>query len=173
MPSIIAIESRLSRWSRLASWAMAFLLIATVWPGTLHAAEMTPRQFLAALYKSYSGPDAMGLSWRGSKADRYFDAALTKLILRDVKDSKGEVGRIGFDPFVAAQDFEIANLAISMEAESAETANAIVSFTNLGQPTKIRYDLAKTAKGWRIANITWIEPTNLKGDLRSLLSRPL
>ncbi|WP_162559430.1 DUF3828 domain-containing protein [Microvirga sp. 17 mud 1-3] len=173
MQPSFAIESRLVGWSRLASWAMALLLIATVWPGALHAADTTPRQFLTALYKSYSGPDAMGLSWRGSTAERYFDAALTKLILRDVNEAKGEIGRIDFDPFVAAQDFEIASLAIAIESESAEAATGLVSFTNLGQRTKIRYDLAKTAKGWRIANITWDEPTDLKGDLRSILARAL
>ena len=170
---MFAIESRFFQWPRLASWSLALLLIVAAWPGVLHAADTAPRQFLTAIYKAYSGADATGISWRGNKADRYFDPALTKLILRDVKESKGEVGRIDFDPFVAGQDFEITNLDIAIVSESTEAASAIVSFTNLGQPTKIRYDLTKTAKGWRIANIIWIAPDDLKGDLRSILSRPL
>lgn len=168
-----SLENRLFPTGRLLLAVMLALLALTVLSGRPGAADDGPRQFLLSIYKKYSGPGAMGLDWRGNRASLYFDPAMTKLILRDVRESKGEVGRIGFDPFTAGQDFEIKGLGIEIVSQDGETAQAVASFRNLGQPAKIRYDLVKTAKGWRIANIVWIAPEDFKGDLRSILSGPL
>ncbi|MCB8820491.1 DUF3828 domain-containing protein [Microvirga rosea] len=159
--------------NRLVSRAIVLLLLFVAPSSPLMAAESTPQQFLTSIYKNYKGSDASGVRWRGSKAGQYFDAALTKLILQDLKESKGEVGRIEFDPFVDAQDFDLDKLDIKIVSQDANAASALVSFNNLGEPHEIAYDLVKTPKGWRIANMTWKRSGTGGDDLRSVLSRPL
>ncbi|MBZ6076169.1 DUF3828 domain-containing protein [Microvirga puerhi] len=170
---MLSIASRLRLPAYLGWWTMAFALLSTMMLNGSHAVESTPQAFLTSIYKNYMGSDASGLRWRGSRTAQYFDPALTKLIQKDLKESKGEIGRIEFDPFVDAQDFEIENLEIKVLSQDANAAKVVASFRNLGQPAEITYDLAKTPKGWRVANITWKRPDSGNEDLRSVLSRPL
>ena len=60
--------------------------------------------------------------------------------------------RLDGDPFVDAQDWDIAKLAITVKAEGPKTVG-LVSFENQGKPTEIKLDLVRTGMGWRIADI--------------------
>ncbi|MBF9234981.1 DUF3828 domain-containing protein [Microvirga alba] len=155
----------------LLATAIVFLFGALWSPS--YAADTGAKQFLESIYKAYVGTDADAIDWRGSKTQQYFDASLTKLILQDLRESGGEVGRIDFDPFVYAQDFDIKDLDITVVPKGAQRAAGIVSFTNVSSPTKVTYDLAKTSKGWRIANVSWEGAEAGAGNIRTLLSRPL
>lgn len=134
------------------------------------AKDEKPEQFLQEIYKSYTGKNPDGVRWRGPEASRYFDARLTKLILEDLKETDGGIGRMDADPFIDAQDFRIRNLRIDIVTADADKAKAMVSFVNLSQPTKIAFDLAMTRQGWRIANITWPQWNT---DFVSIMSGPL
>ncbi|WP_112663729.1 DUF3828 domain-containing protein [Microvirga flavescens] len=155
----------------LLTLAGLFLLTAPAF-----AAEPSAKQFLASIYKAYSGDNANGLDWRSPKASRYFDQSLAQLILKDIRESDGEVGRIDFDPFVGGQDFEISKLDIAVTENGLERAEVIAAFNNFGAPMKITYQLAKTAKGWRISDIAWkadkAEDVSAE-SFRSLLTKPL
>jgi hypothetical protein len=155
-----------ARWPALL-FAAAMLALAPVHQAS--AKDLTAKQFLQGIYASYMGSDAYGIAWRGPKASRYFDDTLTKLIAKDIAQSEGEVGRLGADPFVDAQDFDIPSVKIEVTVEDAAEAKAAASFTNMSQRTRVEYDLVKTPRGWRIANITW--PSRSE-DLRSILSGP-
>lgn len=128
------------------------------------------RQFLQAIYAQYAGTNVNGVRWRGPKSSQYFSQALTKLIAKDIKESGGDVGRIGVDPFVDAQDFDITTLKIEIVSENAEEAKAIVSFINMSEPTQVTFDLTNTSQGWRIANMAWAGESR---DLLSILSSPM
>lgn len=149
------------------SLAAAFLLLLSAFSSSI-AADTGAKQFLASIYKSYT--DADGLEWSGPNTQLYFDANLTKLILKDLKESERQVGRIDFDPFIYAQDFDIQDLDIAVTPKGATRAIGKVSFKNVGALTKVTYDLVKTAKGWRIENMAW---DGVEDNLRTLLSRPL
>jgi hypothetical protein len=71
-------------------------------------------------------------------------------------DKRGEVPTLDGDPFVDAQDFEIARLRVSTKAVGTEAATATVSFTNLKKPKTTKtmtLDLVKVGGAWRIADI--------------------
>jgi hypothetical protein len=153
---------------RLLILAIAALIVSLGPSPDALAKDQSARQFLQAIYASY-GSNGDGVRWRGSKTGQYFDQTLTKLIAKDLKESEGEVGRIDADPFVYAQDFDISSLTIDILSEGAQRAKAVVSFTNLSEPTRVEFDLVNTSQGWRIANITWPDG----GTLRDVLSGPL
>jgi len=153
--------------------SLVLVLIAMLFSGGISvevlAKDQTPKQFLQAIYAPYSA-NGYGLRWRGPKTGQYFDESLTKLILRDMKESEGEIGRIAVDPFVFAQDFGISSLKIEILSQDMQRAKAVASFTNLSKPTRVLYDLVSTAQGWRIANIIWPEEGT---DMRAILSGPM
>ncbi|NIX78070.1 DUF3828 domain-containing protein [Microvirga terricola] len=152
--------------------AAAFLLLFGT-PSSSFAADAGAKPFLESIYKSYTDANADGIEWRGPNAQLYFDANLTKLILKDLKESKGELSRIEFDPFIYAQDFDLQDLSITVTPKGTARAVGNVSFKNIGAVTKITYDLVKTLKGWRIENMSWDGAEAGADNLRALLSRPL
>src|SRR5581483_6055615 len=58
------------------------------------------------------------------------------------------------DPFVDAQDWQIAEFDIDVAETAAGKAKATVKFVNLDQPITIVLDLVKIGKDWRIGEIT-------------------
>ena len=70
----------------------------------------TGKELVAQLYKEHSGKSDP-LQYPASKKllPNYFYKPLLDLYLKDQEDSKGEVGKIDFDPLYDAQDFEISD----------------------------------------------------------------
>lgn len=155
---------------------LSALLAAIVFAGLCattpsHAQDDAAKQFLLGIYKQYLGKNAPGVDYTSGKlATRYFDDSLTELVVRDQKESEGEIGRIGFDPFINGQDFEVRSVNVTITSEDADRAKGVVSFTNFGRRQKVTYDLVRTARGWRISDIHW---EGTKDTFRSLLSAPL
>ena len=93
------------------SFAVAAMLVgfvvALLAPAS-RAQDAGAQAFLQSIYGIYEKSDkAVDISSE-AKAARYFAPSLAKLIARDMAESKkrNEVGRLDFDPFVAAQDWE-------------------------------------------------------------------
>ena len=113
---------------------------------------VTPEAFLRGIYTPYPNQDFKGQPfWQ---VDRFFAPDLARAIEADMREAKrrGEVPRLDGDPFVDAQDWDIAKLDISVKAEGPKTVG-LVSFENQGKPTEIKLDLVRTGMGWRIADI--------------------
>jgi hypothetical protein len=113
---------------------------------------VTPEAFLRGIYTPYPNQDFKGQPfWQ---VDRFFTPDLARAIEADMREAKrrGEVPRLDGDPFVDAQDWDIAKLAISVKTEGPKTVG-MVSFENQGKPTEIKLDLVRTGMGWRIADI--------------------
>lgn len=113
---------------------------------------VTPEAFLRGIYTPYPNQDFKGQPfWQ---VDRFFAPDLARAIEADMREAKrrGEVPKLDGDPFVDAQDWDIAKLAISVQAEGP-TATGLVSFENQGKPTEIKLDLVRTGMGWRITDI--------------------
>jgi hypothetical protein len=114
---------------------------------------VTPEAFLRGIYTPYPNQDFKGQPfWQ---VDRFFTPDLARAIEADMREAKrrGEVPRLDGDPFVDAQDWDIAKLVISVKADGEANATGLVSFENQGKPTEIKLDLVRTGMGWRIADI--------------------
>ena len=66
------------------------------------------------------------------------------------------MGLLDFDPFIDAQDWEIAKFDIAVNDAAAGKTQATVKFVNLGEPTTVMIDLVQANKAWRIYDITWL-----------------
>ena len=137
-------------------WVLAALcalpMAAAAQTTTTRDTPLTPEGFLRGIYTPYPDHDFKGQPfWQ---VDRFFAPDLARLIEADMREAKrrGEVPRLDGDPFVDAQDWDIAKLTISVKAEGTK-ATGFVSFENLGKPTQIQLDLVRTGTGWRIADI--------------------
>ena len=133
------------------------------------AADPAALAFVTSIYEAYKGKGAKGVSLDSpNKVRRYFDATLAALINKDraIAARRGEVGKLDGDPFIDAQDWDIASFDISVSDSAAGKASATVKFTNLGQATRVVLDLVKVKNDWRISDVTWLrdgKPQTLRG----------
>ena len=146
---------------------IAFLLTLTAATITF-AGEYSPKDVVVELYKVQH--DAKRDPFTETKLlPRYFDAELTKLYLRDVREAKGEVGRLEVDPLYYAQDFEITDFSISEPKTSGKESVVTVTFKNMRKPHRIEFVMSHTAGGWKISNIQYQDGNSLKEVLKALL----
>jgi hypothetical protein len=127
----------------------------------------SPQSFVEAIYKTYVGKAAKGIELTDEAViRRYFAPPLADAIVKDraEADKRGEVPTLDGDPFVDAQDFEIARLRVGTKSTGAGAAIATVSFTNIRKPRTMTLDLVKVAGAWRIADIK-----GPSGSLRDLM----
>jgi hypothetical protein len=146
----------------------SMLLAASV--GGARAADQSAQDFLARIYAAYKGKNAKGISINTrAKLARYFTPALARLIDADARSVQpGDMGVLGSDPFIDAQDFEIAAFAIEVKELGDGKALGTVKFKNIDEDQTISLDLIKLKTGWRIDEIRG--PSNK--SLRALLKKP-
>lgn len=143
---------RLSR--RTVVFGTACVLLVA--PAT--AADASALAFVTGIYDAYRGKDAHGVPIDNERAvRRYFEPSLAALIRKDQKDAarRNEPPKLDGDPFVDAQDWEIAAFDIAVSDTAPGKATATVKFVNAGEPKTILLDLIKIKNDWRIADITW------------------
>jgi hypothetical protein len=110
------------------------------------------------IYNGYKGNDSPGHALDSETViRRYFEPSLAMLIIKDQKAAakRGEVGTLDFDPFVDAQEWDIAAFDIAVSDAAPGKATATVKFTNLGKPTTVLLDLVTVKSEWRVRDITW------------------
>jgi hypothetical protein len=73
------------------------------------------------------------------------------------KSEESEVPIIDFDPVINAQDYEISDFVVADPAIVGESATVAVSFSNLGEPQELHFELIRGADGWKIDDIESIE----------------
>jgi hypothetical protein len=130
-------------------------------------AATSPTKVLTDLYSAHSGK-ADPLRYPASKKllGAYFEKGLLSLFLKDQAESKGEVGKLDFDPLYAAQDFEIKDFSVALVTQKKDSAEVAASFKNMGKNEKIVFLLSNTAQGWRITDIKYFNGLTLKGILK-------
>jgi Protein of unknown function (DUF3828) len=122
------------------------------------AADPSAEAFVTAIYAAYKGKNAKGIALdKDADIRRYFEPALAALMIKDIKDAarKGDVPELDGDPFIDAQDWDIASFDIAVSDTGADAATAAVNLVNLGKPDTIVLALVKLKDGWRIRDITW------------------
>jgi uncharacterized protein DUF3828 len=142
--------------------------------GPALAAEQTAQAFVAAIYDHYKGKNTKGVPLdKDRDVRRYFAPALAAKIIKDGKDAarRHEVGALDGDPFIDAQDWDIATFDIAISEPAPGKAVATVKFTN-DTPKIIVLDLVKFKDGWRIAEITYRRDDNKTETLSSIFGKP-
>jgi hypothetical protein len=137
-----------------------------------HAASA--QDFLQSIYAIYQKSDKALDIGSERKAARYFVASVAKLIGEDIGTSakRNEVGKLDFDPFIGGQEWSPTRIELKVLAgATAERATGTARFTPPGEktPTTVTLDLAKTASGWRIADIHWAGQPD---SLVAILTKP-
>jgi Protein of unknown function (DUF3828) len=154
---------------RRAGWGIvlgAALLVMMSEAGPARAESASPRAFIDAIYKPYLAKTYRGADTNNpANVRRYFEPKLANAIIADMAAAvkRNEVPTLDGDPFIDAQDWEIADLAIDIKPAGPTKARATVDFTNFRKPKTVTLDLVKTAQGWRIADI--MAPSGSIGQL--------
>jgi len=139
----------------LAAASLAFALGVFAAPAL--AADQTAKAFVTAIYAKYKGKNTKGIPLDNDKQiRRYFAPALAASIIKDRNDAakRNEVGALDGDPFIDAQDWEIASFDIAVAENGPDKARATVKFTN-DTPKVVVLDLVKLKNEWRISEITY------------------
>jgi hypothetical protein len=117
-------------------------------------AAQSAKDFVTAIYKTYVGKNATGISIDSPKARKLITPDLMKLIDADAKAAakRREVPTLDGDPFIDAQDFEIKSFTIDIKDLSPAQATATVTFTNgaSAENKPVVLDLLKIGNEWRI-----------------------
>jgi hypothetical protein len=150
---------------------MMLILIAGICaflPSPGFSADGTPMAFLQSVYATYQKSGKANDIDSDAKAARYFTPAVVRLLANDraEMEKSGDIGRIDFDPFVGGQDWAKTKIMLKVDPGSApDQASGTATFIPVGakKATTVRLDLAKTAAGWRIADIHW------EGEEKSLV----
>jgi hypothetical protein len=115
-----------------------------------------PKAFVDSIYNTYLAKNSKGVPIDSESAiRRYFAPPLADAIVKDMAEAQraNEVPMLDGDPFIDAQDWEIANLRTVVKTTGADTALATVNFTNFHKPRTVMLDLIRTGDGWRVADI--------------------
>ncbi len=122
----------------------------------------TGKELVAQLYKEHSGKsDPLQYPLSKKLLPNYFYKPLLDLYLRDQEDSKGEVGKIDFDPLYNAQDFEISDFKVVVLPNKKGSGYVAARFKNMGVDQEIIFALQRTKMGWRIADIQYKDGRSL------------
>ena len=116
-----------------------------------------PEKFVRSVYAQYEkSHDAKGAP------DDIYSTRLSDLFALDSKEAGGEVGRIDFDPWIDAQDFEIHNVHVtSAPVESAPSRRTVrATFKNLGRSEDIRFYFEKAKQGWKLDDMRSVGKEN-------------
>ena len=124
------------------------------------AGDASATAFITEIYNSYRGNDAKGVPLGTERAiRRYFEPKLAAAMAKDQKTAarRNEVGLLDFDPFVDAQDWDIATFDIAVGTPAAGKAQATVKFVNQEGPMTVTLDLVQANNAWSIYDIAWLQ----------------
>jgi Protein of unknown function (DUF3828) len=114
--------------------------------------------FVKAIYATFTKPGSDGVSIdSGKKLRRYFEPELAETMNKDQEDAARhhDEGKLDFDPFIDAQDWEFKQFDVVLKDTSPGKITATVTFNNLKELTTIVLDLIAIKNDWRIYDITW------------------
>ena len=82
-----------------------------------------------------------------------FTARLNKLMQRDRKRAKGDVGCLDFDFWINGQDWTIKNLKVTSGASDKDRSTVVAKFLNLGSPQEIHFDFSRIEGRWLLDEV--------------------
>ncbi len=152
-------------------YLFAAFAAVSIFSAPAHAQSPDAKTFVEGIYKRYLGKNTPGLDLSTREAlALYFTPSLADLIDKDAKEAEKqqEAPLLNGDPFVDAQDWEITDPVVTVQAQdNAQGATATATFKNFGKTVTVRLALQVTPKGWRVDDVFWSE-----GNLRGLYKPP-
>jgi len=129
------------------------------------ATAQTPREFVERLYANYRTESYSPLE----HSERVFAPRLNAAIKEDWRLARGEVGFLDGDPICSCQDTGGMHSRVVSVAGSGNAATAHVWLKWEGEKNgrDIRLKLARTAAGWRVADVGTSDEPSLLEDLES------
>ena len=117
------------------------------------AAGEGPEAFVRTIYAQYvnGGPQGEQPA-RGQ--DPMFSRTMNALIGADFRAANGEVPTLNYDPFCACQDQgDFVVTATAVAQADANTAEANVAFTNMGEQKTLKLKLVREGPNWKVDDI--------------------
>lgn len=142
---------------RALAAGLGALLLASVAGASGAVKAQDPKQFLQAIYAQYVGEGSKGVTL-ATHADvkRYFAPELAAKLIRDFDSAakRGDAPELDGDPFIDAQDWQIASFDVAVQEAGSGRATGTVRFKSLDQDRTVKLDLVHLKAGWRIRAIT-------------------
>lgn len=163
---------------KLKNLSITLIALCCATVGTAQkAAPLNPDAIVKSLYtaqKAEKGPFFQ--TEDKARVDKYFTKSFANLLWKDAVESKGEVGRIDFDPLYGSQDPQITDFVIGETGWGGDKkfgpdteAVVQVTFKDSGKEKMISYRfLQGKNKEWKIDDIRYPDMDDLL--LRDLLA---
>jgi hypothetical protein len=134
---------------RFRLFAILGILAALSAPATAATTIADPVKFVTGLYAKMAA--ATPASSYVAPEDIY-TPRLAALFALDTKEAGGEVGRMDFDFWSNAQDWQLGAVKVSgVPVEGAKDREVVIArFKNFGKPQEIHFYFEKTAAGWKL-----------------------
>ena len=114
-----------------------------------------PYELLEAFYQPYFDGNFP------EDESRFRSAALQALYDNDAEITpEGEMGALGFDPYVDGQDYEITDFEVGAAGIADIYASADVTFKNFGEPRSLMFEMVFEDGGWKIDDVVSNSPDN-------------
>lgn len=126
------------------------------------AAGEGPEAFVRTIYARYVNGGPQG-EQPAPGQDPMFSRTMNALIGADFRAANGEVPTLNYDPFCVCQDqgdFVVTAMAVAQA--DANTAEANVAFTNMGEPKTLKLKLVREGPNWKVDDI--VDGTNSLHD---------
>lgn len=111
-------------------------------------AHDTPQALIEAVYAPYVAQQLPEdeASWRSERLNALYQADAERT-------PEGEMGALGFDPYINGQDWTITDLAIGEPVLSGESGTVSVTFKNFGVEQELVYTVVREAGGWKVDDV--------------------
>ena len=108
-----------------------------------------PAKFVSAIFKQMSAKSDY------NPPDDIYTPHLASLFALEKKESGGEVGRLDFDIWTGAQDWELKNITVTEKPVEGSNARKVViaKFKNSGTPEEMHYYFEKSGNGWLLDDV--------------------
>ena len=148
-------------------FAALLILAGSTAPGWAYD---TPTALLEAIYEPYVTAD---FDWGKWHAEEFRSEGLNALFAKDDEETPDDmIGRIDFDPYINAQDYNLRDLDIGEASIDGDKATAEVTFVNFDLEQHMTFTMVKEADGWKVDDVESHDP-NYPYSLRDLLTAPL
>lgn len=121
------------------------LTLAAVFPALAYD---TPQALIEAVYAPYLAQQMAEdeASWRSEHLNALYQADADRT-------PEGEMGALGFDPYINGQDWTITDLAIGEPALDGDSGTVTVTFKNFGVDQELVYTVVQEADGWKVDDV--------------------
>src|SRR5690348_6652631 len=139
-------------------WILACVGMAVALSATQSSAAMKisdPAQFVRTLFAQMASS-----STSKPPPEDIYSPRLSALMTLDRKEAGGEVGRLDFDIWTGAQDWQLSNVKVrTVDVESTKDRKIVIAtFRNTGKPYEMHYYFERGKAGWLLDDVRSVGP---------------